>query len=51
MKNRDESVNYVVTQGKYGVGVAFVAEARITFLLMTVVLNVSNSPRLSRRTG
>ena len=44
-------VNYVVTRGEYGAGVAFAAEALITFLLMTVVLNASNSPRLSRWTG
>jgi aquaporin Z len=44
-------VNYVVTQGEYGAGVAFAAEVFITFLLMTVVLNASNSPRLSRWTG
>ncbi|HKG13015.1 MAG TPA: aquaporin [Pyrinomonadaceae bacterium] len=44
-------VNYVVTQGEYGAGVAFAAEVFITFVLMTVVLNVSNSPRLSRWTG
>lgn len=44
-------VNYVVTQGEYGAGVAFAAEVVITFLLMTVVLNASNSPRLSRWTG
>ncbi|HYY99667.1 MAG TPA: aquaporin [Pyrinomonadaceae bacterium] len=44
-------VNYVVTRGQYGAGVAFAAEALITFVLMTVVLNVSNSPRLSRWTG
>jgi len=44
-------VNYVVTRGRYGAGVAFAAEAAITFLLMTVVLNVSNSARLSRWTG
>lgn len=44
-------VNYVVTQGRYGAVVAFAAETVITFLLMTVVLNVSNSARLSRWTG
>jgi aquaporin Z len=44
-------VNYVVTRGDYGAGVAFAAEAFITFVLMTVVLNVSNSARLSRWTG
>src|SRR4051812_48361863 len=44
-------VNYVVTRGEYGAGVAFAAEVFITFVLMTVVLNVSNSPKLSRWTG
>lgn len=44
-------VNYVVTRGEYGAGVAFAAEVVITFLLMTVVLNAANSPRLSRWTG
>lgn len=44
-------VNYVVTRGDYGACVAFAAEAFITFVLMTVVLNVSNSARLSRWTG
>jgi aquaporin Z len=44
-------VNYVVTRGQYGAAVAFAAEALITFLLMTVVLNASNRPRLSRWTG
>src|SRR5690348_8223117 len=41
-------VNYVITRGEYGAGVALAAEVFITFLLMTVVLNASNSPRLSR---
>jgi aquaporin Z len=44
-------VNYVVTRGEYGAGVALAAEVFITFLLMTVVLNAANSPRLSRWTG
>lgn len=44
-------VNYVVTRGEYGAGVAFAAEAFITFVLMTVVLNVSNNSKLSRWTG
>lgn len=44
-------VNYVVTRGEYGPGVALAAEVFITFLLMTVVLNASNSPRFSRWTG
>jgi aquaporin Z len=46
------SVNYVVTQpGPAGVAAAFVAECAITFVLMTVVLHVSNTSRLARFTG
>jgi len=37
--------------GRGGPGVAFVAELLISFLLMTVVLTVSNRPRLNRFTG
>ena len=37
--------------GPDGPGVAFVAELLISFLLMTVVLTVSNRPRLNRFTG
>jgi aquaporin Z len=37
--------------GPGGPGVAFVAELLISFLLMTVVLTVSNRPRLNRFTG
>jgi aquaporin Z len=45
-------VNYVATRpGTWGDGVAFVAEAVMTFLLMSMVLRVSNHPRWSRRTG
>jgi aquaporin Z len=45
-------VRYVVTvPGTAGVTVAFVAELAITFLLMTVVLHVSNSAALARFTG
>jgi aquaporin Z len=48
----DPSVNYVATKpGRFGVGAAFVAEAFISFLLMMVVLTVSNTRRLSRFTG
>ncbi len=48
----DMSVNYAVTKpGRYGVAAAFVAEVGISFLLMTVVLAVSNTRRLSRLTG
>lgn len=46
------AVNYVVTQpGAYGPGWAFFAEFGITFLLMSVILRVSNTPRLNRYTG
>ena len=46
------SVNYVVTlPGQWGYGWAFVAEVGITFLLMSVILRVSNTPRLNRYTG
>lgn len=46
------TVNYVTTlPGEFGVGVAFLAEAGISFLLMTVVLNVSNQMKLARYTG
>ena len=46
------AVNYVVTTpGPGGAGVAFVAETIISFLLMSVVLRVSNQARLSRFTG
>jgi aquaporin Z len=46
------SVNYVVTlPGVYGTAWAFAAEAGITFLLMSVVLRVSNDPKLNRYTG
>jgi len=46
------SVNYVTTlPGERGVAVAFIAEAVITFILMTVVLNVSNRMNIARYTG
>lgn len=46
------SVNYVVTlPGKSGVGVAFVAEVAITFVLMSVILAATNLPRTARYTG
>jgi aquaporin Z len=48
----DASVRYAVTvPGPAGPGVAFAAEVLISFLLMTVVLAVSNHPRLGRLTG
>lgn len=48
----DPSVNYVVTvPGDRGELAAFAAEAAISFLLLLVVLAVSNTKRLSRFTG
>jgi aquaporin Z len=48
----DPAVDYVVTvPGPAGPGIAFLAEVLISFLLMTVVLTVSNSARLARFTG
>ena len=45
-------VNFVATlPGRQGVLVAFGAELVIAFVLMTVVLRVSNTPRLARFTG
>jgi aquaporin Z len=47
-----QSVNFVVTRpGRFGQWWAFVAEIGITFLLMSVVLRVSNTPVLNRYTG
>jgi aquaporin Z len=46
------SVRYVATvPGEWGVAAAFAAEIVITFVLMTVILHVSNHPRWSRFTG
>ncbi|MGC4054189.1 MAG: aquaporin [Paludibaculum sp.] len=48
---RHTSVNYVATvPGENGVGAAFAAELLISFLLLYVVLNVSNHPRWTRLT-
>ena len=45
-------VHYVVTApGPHGPVIAFLAEALITFVLMSVILIVSNAPRLARFTG
>lgn len=47
----DPSVQYVVTvPGRYGVFVAFVAEFFMGWLMMTVVLATTNSPRFARFT-
>jgi aquaporin Z len=46
------SVDYVVTKpGSYGVAWAFTAEMILTFILMSIVLRVSNTPKLNRYTG
>jgi aquaporin Z len=46
------SVNYVTTlPGPNGLAIAFLAEMLISFILMSVVLNVSNATRLNRYTG
>ena len=48
----DPSVNYVTTiPGPSGDGVAFLAEALISFVLMLTVLSVSSHQRLGRLTG
>jgi len=48
----DPSVNFVATiPGTHGTGVAFGAEAAISFGMMLLVLAVSNSPRVMRATG
>lgn len=46
------SVNYVATlPGRFGPGVAFLAEFLISFMLMSVVLRVSSTERIARYTG
>src|SRR5215469_2693424 len=46
------AVNYAITTpGKYGDVLAFIAEALISFLLMSVILRVSNSQSLAQYTG
>jgi hypothetical protein len=52
MLSAQPPVHYVVTlPGPGGVGVAFVAEVVITFLLMAVILTATNTPGLARYTG
>jgi aquaporin Z len=47
-----ENVRYAATvPGGRGTGVAFVAELVISFLMMMIILNFSNSVRISRFTG
>ena len=45
------AVSYAATVPREGAGVAFAAELLISFLLMIVVLTVSNRPALNRFTG
>jgi aquaporin Z len=48
----DHAVRYAATvPGSRGTPIAFVAELTISFVLMTAVLNSSNSPRVARFTG
>lgn len=52
MRLAHPNVNYVVTvPGTAGIALAFVAESLITFILMSVVLLVSNHARYASRTG
>jgi aquaporin Z len=47
-----KNVNFAITMpGERGDLIAFIAEATISFLMMTAVLRFSNSPKLSRYTG
>src|SRR5438093_7676890 len=46
------AVKYVATlPGPHGMAIAFIAQLLIAVILMTVVLNVSNTPHLARFTG
>ena len=48
----EQNVRYAVTvPGGRGSGVAFIAELVISFLMMMMILNVSNSARFARFTG
>jgi len=48
----EQNVRYAATlPGAYGTRVAFVAEMVISFLMMTMVLNISNSTHIARFTG
>jgi aquaporin Z len=48
----DPAVNYVVTlPGPRGAGLAFLAEAVITFILMIGILKISNTAAIARYTG
>src|SRR5207244_3035236 len=46
------AVKYVATlPGPHGMAIAFIAEFAIAFILMSVVLRVSNTPHIARYTG
>jgi len=48
----EQNVRYAATlPGAHGTGVAFVAEMVISFVMMTMILNVSNSAQIARFTG
>jgi aquaporin Z len=48
----EQNVRYAATvPGARGTGVAFVAEMVISFVMMTIILNVSNSAQIARFTG
>jgi aquaporin Z len=48
----EQNVRYAATlPGAHGTGVAFVAEMVISFVTMTMILNVSNSAQIARFTG
>jgi len=48
----EQNVRYAATlPGAQGTGVAFVAEMLISFVMMTMILNVSNSAQIARLTG
>lgn len=48
----EQNVRYAATlPGARGTGAAFVAEMAISFVMMTMVLNVSNSAQMARFTG
>jgi len=48
----EQNVRYAATlPGARGSGVAFVAELVISFVMMTMILNVSNSAQIARFTG
>lgn len=48
----EQNVRYAATlPGVRGTGVAFIAELVISFVMMTMVLNVSNSAKIARFTG